>query len=203
MCAGALFPWIRAWAPGRGFFEVSGFEGLAGDAGLILELGAVAAALTWSDRASNSRIAALVAGPFVVGVICLFILRIDYGGVQDYLASLVPRGGYGSILPAFWVAVLGAGVVTIAGGVQLWRARRRLSFNPGVSASSVAGTIGGIVGAIGGFMAGVKIAELFTKGAIAGVSTSILIFLAFPLAFLGAWVGAVGLSSLARSTGRR
>lgn len=202
LTVGALLPWIRAWTPGEGAFEVSGFE-RAGDAGLLLELGAIALVLTWSDRAWTSRITIVVAGPVVLAIASLLVLRIAYGEAGEFLRSLAPAGGYGSILPAFWVTVVGAAVTSVGGGVHLWRARRRLSFSLGVTLPTIAGTIGGVAGAIGGFVAGTRIAELVTAGAIAGVSTSVLILLAFTLAFLGAWVGAVGGSSLVRAARRR
>jgi hypothetical protein len=199
---GALVPWIRAWTPGRGFFDVSGFEG-AGDAGLVLELGAIAFVLTWSDRAWDSRTTILVAGPAILGAACVLVLRIAYGEAETLLRSLEPTGGYGSVQPGFWVTVGGAVVATVAAAIHLWRGRARLSFNIGLTAPAIAGTIGGVAGAVAGFFAGVRIAELFTAGAIAGVSTSVLVLLSFTLAFLGAWVGAVGAAGLARTSRRR
>lgn len=198
---GALLPWIRAWTPGQGFFEVSGFE-RAGDAGLVLELGAIALVLTWSDRAWNSRITILVAGPALLAAACVLVLRIAYGEAATFLRTLEPAGGYGSVLPAFWVTLGGAVTATVAGAIHLWRARGRLSFNIGLTAPVIAGTIGGVAGAIVGFMAGVRIAELLTAGAIAGVSTSVLVLLSFALAFVGAWIGAIGAASLARTSRR-
>ncbi|MBF8289392.1 MAG: hypothetical protein HW391_360 [Chloroflexi bacterium] len=201
MVVGALLPWMQAWLPYQGFFEISGFEG-AGDAGLVLELGLIATALTWSDRAWNSRLAILVAGPVILGVICLLVLRIAYTDATIYLRSLEKYGGYGSLQPAFVATIVGAAIASVAGAVQLRRARRRVSFNLGLTGPTVAGTIGGVAGAIGGFIAGVRIAELITAGDIAGVSTSVLVIMAFSLAFVGAWVGAVGASSLARGARR-
>ena len=201
LAVGALLPWIRAWTPGQGFFEISGFE-RAGDAGLILELGLVAFALTWSDRAWNSRITILVAGPVILGVACVLVLRIAHAEAEEFLRSLEPAGGYGEILPAFWATLGGAGLAAAAGAAHLWWARGRLSFNLGLTAPTIAGTVGGVAGAIAGFIGGTRIAELLTGGAIAGVSTSVLILLSFALAFAGAWVGAVGAASLARSSRR-
>jgi hypothetical protein len=201
MAIGALLPWIQAWTPGQGFFEVSGFE-RAGDAGLVLEIGAIALVLTWSDRAWNSRITILVAGPALLVAACVLVLRIAYGESVTFLRSIEPAGGYGSIQPAFWATVVGAVVATVAGAVHVWQSRGRVSFNLGLTAPALAGTIGGVAGAIGGFIAGTKIAELVTAGAIAGVSTSVLILLAFSLAFVGAWIGAVGAASLARTSRR-
>lgn len=202
LAIGALLPWIRAWTPGQGSFEVSGFE-RAGDAGLVLELGLIALVLTWSDRAWNSRMTILVAGPVVLGIACVLVLRIAYGEAATFLRSLEPAGGYGSVQPGFWVTFGGAAVATVAAVIHVWRSRARLSFNLGLTAAAIAGTVGGVAGAIAGFIAGVRIAELVTAGSIAGVSTSVLVLLAFTLAFVGAWVGAVGGASLARTSRRQ
>jgi len=201
MLVGAILPWMRVWLPYQGFFDVSGFE-RAGDAGLILEFGALALVLTWSDRAWNSRTTILVAGPFLLGVVSVLLLRVAHGDANIYLGSLEPQGGSGSILMPFWVANGGAVLATIAGAVHLWRARARVSFNLGLTVPAIAGTVGGVVGAIGGFLAGARIAEQLTAGAIAGVSSSLLVVLAVLLAFIGGWVGAVGAASLAQSTRR-
>lgn len=201
MMVGALLPWMRAWLPYQGFFEISGFE-RAGDGGLVLELGLVATALTWSDRAWNSRLAVLVAGPVILSFICLLVLRIAHVDGTNYLRSLEKYGGYGSVLPAFVATIVGAAFATVAGAVQLRHARHRVSFNLGLTGQAVAGTIGGVAGAIGGFMAGARIADLITAGEIAGVSTSVLVIMAFTLAFVGAWVGALGAAGLVRTARR-
>lgn len=201
MAAGAVFPWIRGWTPAVGAFEISGFE-RAGDAGLVLELGALAWILTWSDRAWHSRLAILAAGPFVLSAVCVLVLRVAYGDATSYLRSLERFGGYGSVVAPFWIAVVGAVLAALAGGVGAWRARGRVSYSPGITVPAVAGSIGGVLGAVGGFVAGVRIAGLITAGTIAGVSTSVLVLLAFSLAFAGAWIGAVGAASLARTVRR-
>jgi hypothetical protein len=202
MVVGDLLPWLRLWLPYRGFFEISGFEH-AGDAGLVLELSLVILALTFSDQAWNSRTTVLVAGPAIIGAACLFILRNAWADGQSYIRSLDTYGGYGDVLPWFWLAVAGAAVVTIGGAVELWRARGRVSFRVGLTRTVVAGTIGGLAGAVGGFLAGVRISELLTAGDIAVVSTSALVLLAIALAFLGAYVGAVVGAGLARPSSRQ
>ena len=199
MVVGDLLPWMRLWMPYRGFFEASGFE-RAGDAGLVLELALAILALTFSDQAWNSRTTVLVAGPAVIGAICLLVLRNAWADGTSYISSLDIYGGYGDFLPWFWVAVAGAAIVTTGGAIQLWRARGRVSFRIGLTRTTVAGTIGGLAGAVGGFMAGVRIAELFTAGEIAWVSTSAMVLLAFFLGFVGAYVGAIVGASHARST---
>lgn len=202
MLVGDLLPWMRLWMPYRGFFETSGFE-RAGDAGIVLELALVILALTFSDQAWNSRTTVLVAGPVILGAACLFVLRNAWADGSSYIRSLDLYGGYGDFLPWFWIAVAGAVAVTIGGAIALWRARRRLSFRLGLTRTAVAGTVGGIAGAVGGFLAGVRIAELFTAGEIAWVSTSVVVLLSIFLGFLGAYAGAVGGAALARPSRRR
>jgi hypothetical protein len=202
MVIGTLRPWIHGWLPGIGDFTVSGFE-RAGDAAIILELGIVGVVLTGSDRAWNSRITPLVVGPLVIAVGCLLIVRIAWVEATEYLDSLNPRGGHGEILPWFWMTGLGAAVGTLAGAIAVWRARGRLSFNPGLTPSAVAAAVGAVAGAVFGFIAGTRIAELLTAGSIAGVASSVIVIVAVALAFLGAWVGAVGAASLARPSRRQ
>ena len=202
MLVGDLLPWMRLWMPYRGFFETSGFE-RAGDAGLVLELALVILALTFSDQAWNSRTTVLVGGPVVLGAACLLVLRNAWADGSSYIRSLDVYGGYGDFLPWFWVAVAGAAIVTIGGAIHLWRSRRRLSFRLGLTRTAVAGAVGGVAGAVGGFVAGVRMAELLTAGEIAWVSTSALVLLAIFMGFLGAYVGAVGGASLARTSRRQ
>ena len=198
---GTVMPWMLIWQPGRDFFEVSGFE-RAGDAGILLELTLVALALTWSNQAWTSRIAVLVAGPLAVGLVCLALLRVAHMDAMAYFASLDNSGGYGSLLPWFWLAVAGAVVVSAGGAVAAWRARDRVSYRLGLTRSTIGGTIGGVVGAAIGFISGVTIAQLFTEGDLAWVSTSVVVLLSMLLAFLGAWGGARAGASLAGSTRR-
>jgi hypothetical protein len=202
MAAGAVLPWLETWRPYVGVVHVSGFE-RAGDAALVLEAGAVAFVLTWSDRAWSSRTTLLVAGPLVLTITCLLLLRVAYGDGLIYIRSFDAYGGHGSVLPGFWIAAVGAGAATIPAAVHLWQARGRLSFDLGLTVPAVGGAIGGVAGAVGGFMAGVTIAQLFTAGAIAGVVSSVLVPLAIALAFVGGWLGAVGGARLVRSTRRR
>jgi len=191
LLVGSALPWMRVWLPYHGYFDVSGFE-RAGDAGLLLELGAVALVLTWSQAAWHSRITVIVAGPLILGLVCALLLRVANGDANIYLGSLTLQGGKGSILPAFWVANVGATVATIAGAVHLWRARARLSFNIGLTRQAVAGAVGGVGGAVAGFIAGTTIAQLMTAGSIAAVSSSVVVVLGFVLAIIGGWVSAVG-----------
>lgn len=202
MLVGDVMPWFRLWLPGRGFFEVSGFE-RAGDAGLVLELGLVILVLTWADQAWNSRTTLLVAGPLLVGAACVVILRVAWAAGMSHIRSLAGAGGHGSVLPWFWLAVAGAIIVTIGGAIALWRARARVSFRVGVSRSAIGGAIGGVAGAVGGFVAGVQISDLMAGDDIAWVSTSLLVLLSIALGFVGAWIGAIFGAGVARSSGRR
>ena len=169
---------------------------------ILLELALVALALTWSNQAWNSRTAVLVAGPLGVGLVCLALLRVAHTDAMSYFASLENSGGYGSLLPWFWVAVAGAVVVAVGGAAEVWRARGRVSYRIGLTRATVGGAIGGIAGAAIGFIAGVTIAELFTEGDLAWVSTSVVVLLSMSLAFLGAWGGALAGAGLARSLRR-
>jgi len=198
---GTVMPWMLIWLPAREFFVVSGFEG-AGDAGILLELGLVALALTWSSQAWQSRTAVLVAGPLAVGVACLVLLRVAYSDALEYFASLENSGGYGSLLPWFWVAVAGAIVVAVGGAVEVWQARSRVSYKVPLTRGALGGTVGGLAGAGTGFIAGVTIAQLFTAGDLAWVSTSVIVLLSLLLAFLGAWGGAKVGAGIARSIRR-
>lgn len=202
MLIGDVMPWFRLWLPGRGFFDVSGFE-RAGDAGLVLELGLVILVLTWADQAWNSRTTLLVAGPLLLGAACVIVLRVAWTAGMSYIRSLAGSGGYGSVLPWFWLAVAGAIIVTVGGAIALWRARGRLSFRVGVSRVAIGGAIGGVAGAIGGFFAGVQISDLMAGDDIAWVSTSLLVLLSIALAFVGAWIGAAIGAGVARSFGGR
>jgi len=202
LLVGAALPWMRVWLPYQGFFDVSGFE-RAGDAGLLLEFGAVGLVLTWSERAWHSRVTILVAGPFLLGLVSALLLRVAHGDANIYLDSLTPRGGSGSISLPFWAANAGAVLAAVAGAMHVWQARSRLSFNIGLTVPAVTGAMGGVGGAILGFGAGTKIAELLTAGAIAAVSSSVVVVLSFVLAFIAGWVGAVGGARLGGAVRRR
>ena len=167
LLVGAVLPWMRVWLPYEGFFDVTGFE-RAGDAGLLLEFGVVGLVLTWSERAWHSRVTVLVAGPFLLAVASVALLRVAHGDANIYLDSLAPRGGNGSILWPFWAANAGAVLASIAGAAHLWQARSRLSFDIGLTVPAVAGTVGGVAGAVLGFVMGTTIAERLAAGAIAG-----------------------------------
>ena len=197
----ALIPWIHAWRPGVGWYEVSGFEG-AGDGGFALELALLAAVFVWSDRAWGSRMAIIVGAPALLGAASAMLLNDFHQTGVTYLAGLKNSGGHGTFEAPFWVALAGSLVLLVGGGLAVWQARGRLTFADDTRASMVRGgfaAAGGIAGGIGGFVAGTRIAVLLTPGGTTGTTTTVLVLLSIPLAFAGAWVGVLVGASLARS----
>ncbi len=194
---GAMLPFMRIFKPGTGWFDITGFQ-QTGDGGFVLELAIVAGVLVWVDGAWNSRIVALVAGPAVLGAACILILRDFYQTGLVYLEGL---GGHGGFEPGFWLAVAGAVALTAMASTRIWRVRDRLSFRPGATMTSVAGTAGGVAGAVAGFVVGSSITPLLVHGTI-GQASTVAVIAAIALAFLGAWFGAVTASSAARAFGR-
>jgi hypothetical protein len=199
--AGAMLPFMRIFRPGTGWFDITGFE-QTGDGGFVLELAIVAGVLVWIDGAWNSRIAALVAGPTVIGAACVLILRDFYQTGLVYLDGLRGSGGHGGFEPGFWIAVAGAVAITATGAARTWLVRDRLSFRPGATMTSLAGVAGGVVGAILGFVVGSTIAPMLVRGTV-GQTSTMAVIAAIALAFLGAWFGAIAASSAARGLGRQ
>lgn len=184
---GSLLPWIHAFRPGTGWFDVSGFE-QAGDGGIVLELAILAGALVWSNRAWNSRMALVVEAPALLAVTCLAIMRVSYEMGQTFLRLLANAGGQGTYQIGFWLTILGGIVTAVAGAIAIWRARGRLRFSLGGAGRIIAGAVGALVGGAGGFIVGSQIAGLLTQDSVVGAS-AILITLAFALMFVGAWLG--------------
>ncbi|MES2209679.1 MAG: hypothetical protein V4515_05780 [Chloroflexota bacterium] len=189
MILGTLLPWIRAWKPGTGWFDVSGFQ-QAGDGGIVLELAILAGALVWSNRAWRSRMALIIMAPALLGISSLAVMRASYETSTTFLRLLTNAGGYGSFQLGFWLTIAGAAVTVVAGGVAIWHARHRLAISPRGTGRVVAGALGAMVGGVGGFITGSQVADLLTRASAVGAS-AILIALAFTLAFVGAWLGAV------------
>lgn len=198
---GTMFPFLRVFRPGTGWVDITGFE-QTGDGGFVLELALVAAALVWIDGAWNSRVVALVAGPTVLGAAGLLILRDFYQTGLNILDSLRGSGGYGGFEPGFWVAIAGTLALTALGALRTWQVRERLSFRPGATMASMAGVAGGVVGAILGFIIGSTIAPLLVEGTV-GQTSTLAVIAAIALAFLGAWFGAIGATSIVRGFGRQ
>lgn len=187
LIVGSLLPWIHAFRPGRGWFDISGFE-QAGDGGIVLELAILAGALVWSNRAWNSRMALVVTAPALLAITCLAILRVSYDMSLTFLRLLANAGGQGTFQVGFWLTILGGVVTAVAGVIGIWRARGRLRFSLGGAGRIVAGAVGALVGGGGGFIVGSQVADLLTQGSTVGAS-AILITLAFALMFVGAWLG--------------
>jgi subtilisin family serine protease len=197
---GAVLPWIHAWRPGYGWYDMTGFEG-AGDGGFVLELALVAAAFAWSDRAWGSRMLIIVAAPALLGAACALLLRDFHQDGTRYLAGLKNAGGHGTFEAAFWITLAGSLALTAGGVLAVWRARGRIGLAVDTRDALVRGglgAVGGIAGGVGGFIAGTRIVALLMQGATTGAATSVLVLLSMALAFVGAWVGAIGGASLAR-----
>jgi hypothetical protein len=198
---GSAASWIEVWQPGRGWFEVSSFEG-ANDGGIMLELGLLLFGLTWSERASGSRLAILAIAPMIVGLVAVLDLVIAHTAAQSYLDGLAGSGGHGYILPGFWATVGGGVLATLGGAVRLFRIRRSVRWSIGIARTTAGGVAGGIVGAVVGFVAAINFGQRITADALGGVSGSVLILLVIVFGFAGAWIGALAGSSLATSARR-
>lgn len=200
MIVGSLLPWIRAFRPGSGWFDISGFE-QAGDGGIVLEFAIAAGLFVWSNRAWQSRTALIVAAPMILGVASLAVMRLSYDTSTTFLRLLANAGGQGSFQFGFWLTILGALVTIVAGGIGVWRARGRLRISLRGSGRIIVGAVGATAGGVGGFIVGSRIAGLLTHESTVGAS-AILIALAFALAFAGAWLGAIVATSAIRAIQR-
>ena len=187
MIVGSMLPWIRAWRPGTGWFDVSGFQ-QAGDGGIVLEFAIVAGVIVWSNRAWRSQMAVIVVAPSLLGASCLALMRVSYETSATFLRSLINAGGHGTFEFGFWLTIAGSMTLVVAGGVGIWRARKRLRIRPKGTGRIIAGGVGAIAGGVGGFIVGSQIADLLTQGSTVGAS-GLLITLAFGMSFVGAWLG--------------
>jgi hypothetical protein len=201
LVVGSVSDWIEVWLLDRGWFGVSAFQRF-GDGGITLELGIVLFVFAWSERVHGSRLAAFVAAPLVIGIVCVLVLRIAFDDIQQYLDSLSPQGGKGYILPGYWLTLGGAVLATLGGFVRIWRVRREVRWSIGIDRSHVGASAGALVGAIAGFAVGAIIAQLLTSGSIGGVTGSVLVVTALVFGFAGTWLGASAGSRLAASTRR-
>jgi hypothetical protein len=187
MFFGSLLDWVEYWLPGHGWQTVSSFA-RAGDGAIALEIGLIVAAFAWADRVATSRQPVLVAAPLVLGGISLILLKLGWDQAQEYLASLANSGGYGHMLPGFWIALGGAILVTGAGAVRLFRARHAVSFAVSIPPGTGIRVLGGVLGAVAGIGAAVVLGETFVSNAT--VTGSIVTFLSIILGLVGAWLGA-------------
>lgn len=196
---GALLPFMRVWTPGVGWFNVSGFA-RAGDGGWVFEIAIVAAILTWSDRAWNSHVAAVVAAPALLGAGALAILRDFYQDGATYLEAIHNSGGHGTFEVGFWVAVAGSALLMIGGLAAAWQARERVSFRPGArTATTVAAAVGGAAGGAGGFLVATVVTPLLLRGSTVATSSTVVVFVSIILLAVGAWIGATVAAGAVRS----
>ncbi len=196
---GALLPFMRVWTPGVGWFDVSGFA-RAGDGGWVFEVAIVAAILAWSDRAWNSHVPAVVAGPAILGAGALAILRDFYQDGATYLDGIHNSGGHGTFSVGFWLAIAGSALLLLAGLASVWQARRRVSFRPGTrTATTVAAAIGGAAGGVGGFLVATVVTPLLLHGATVATTSTVVVFVSIVLLAVGAWIGATVAAGAVRS----
>ena len=186
LIVGAMLSWLEVFLPGTGWFEMSSFE-RANDGGFCLELGIVALAAAWSDRVAESRQPFVVAAPLLLGVVSVIVMYLGYNDAQTYFHSLKNSGGHGYLLPGYYVAAAGAGLVTLAGMAGVYRARHETRFHFPMSRAGVATMLGGGAGAFIGFGAAVVLGEALDPGAALAGST--VVFLAILLALIGVWIG--------------
>jgi hypothetical protein len=186
---GSLLDWDEAWMPYREWFTESSFQH-AGDGIFTLELGILLFAVAWSERLTVARHALAVSGPLVIGVVALATLRAAEGDLAIYLHSLERYGGYGHLLPGFWVTVGGATIAVLAGTVRVWRLRHETRYRLGIGTRAIVATVAGVGGAIGGFLAATTVGQAATAGQMAAVNASVLILLGLLGALGGAWLGA-------------
>jgi hypothetical protein len=184
---GSLLDWVEYWLPGHGWQTLSSFT-RAGDGAIALEIGLIVAAFAWADRVATSRYPVLVAAPLVLGVVSLIVLKLGFDQAQEYLAGLTNSGGHGDMLPGFWMALGGAGLVTIAGAIRLFRARREVSFSVSIPPGTAIRVLGGVLGAVAGIASAVVLGETF--GTNATITGSAVTLLSIVLGLIGAWLGA-------------
>lgn len=184
---GSLLSWLEVFQPGHGWTDISSFA-RAGDGAITLEIGLVIGLLAWADRTSTSRIPALVALPLVLGVASLVLMKLGYDGAEEYLASLANGGGYGYLLPGFYIALVGAVLATGAGAAAVLRARHNVNFAVQVRRTTLAPVIGGFLGVVLGMLTAVVLAEEFgTNPTTTGSAVTLLLIV---LAIAGGWLGA-------------
>ena len=185
--AGSLLSWIEFYLPGHGWSDVSSFQG-AGDGAITLELGLIIAVLAYADRVSESRLPVAVLLPLVLGLAALMVMKLGWDDAQAFLASLKHGGGYGYLLPGFWIALVGAVLAVAGGAIAVYRVRNEVRFQVQVSRSTGVSVLGGAVGAVVGIGAAIVLGEDF--GTNATVTGSAVTFLSIILGIVGAWLGA-------------
>jgi hypothetical protein len=183
---GSLLDWIEVFQPGHGWTSISSFA-RAGDGAITLELGLIIGLIAWADRTATSRLPALIALPLVLGIASLLLMKLSFDSAQELLASLANGGGYGYLLPGFYVALAGALLATGLGAAAVLRARRHVSFTFEVRRATLAPILGGAVGAVLGMLAAVVLGENFgTDPTTTGSAVTLLVIV---LAIVGGWLG--------------
>jgi hypothetical protein len=183
----SALPWTEIWLPGHGFQEISSFE-RSGDGAITLVLGMILAGVAWGDRVAETRIPALVLLPLVLGVASLALVKFGYDQAQGYIASLHGGGGYGYMLPGFYLSLAAAAVSAVAGAIHVVRVRRDVSFRVNVTSGTLLTIGSGLAGAVIGIGAAVVIGEDFSTNPT--VTGSIVTFLSILFGLVGAWLGA-------------
>jgi hypothetical protein len=182
----SALPWTETWLPGHGFEDISSFQ-RSGDGAITLVLGMIVAALAWADRVAETRIPGLVVLPVVLGLASLALVKFGYDQSQGYIASLAGGGGYGYMLPGFYLSLAAAGVTVVAGAIHVARVRHEVSYRVSVTAETLLSIGSGVVGAIVGIGAAVVIGEDFSSNPT--VTGSAVTFLSILLGLVGAWLG--------------
>jgi len=175
LVVGSAMDWAQVWLPGYGFQEVSSFE-RAGDGAIALVLGIIIAAISWSDGVATSRVSVAVVLPLALGLAALACVKLGWDQDQAYIASLANAGGYGSMLPGFWLTLAAAILAVLGGAAHLFQLRREVSFAVSLSSATLT-TIG----------AAVVIGEDFSTNPT--VTGSAVTFLSIILGLVGAWLG--------------
>jgi len=184
---GSLLSWIEAFQPGLGWTDISSFA-RAGDGAITFELGLIIGLIAWADRTATSRIPAIIALPLILGLASLVLMKLGFDSAEEYLASLAHGGGYGYLLPGFYIALAGAVLATGAGAAAVLRARRHVSFAIEVRRQTLAPILGGALGAVMGMVAAVVLGEDFgTDPTSTGSAVTLLVII---LAIVGGWLGA-------------
>ena len=187
LVVGSVTDWAQVWLPGYGLQQVSSFE-RAGDGAIALVLGIVLIAVTWSDGLATSRIPAVVLLPLGLGVAALACVKLGFDQDQAYIASLAGAGGYGSMLPGFWLTLAASVLAVVGAAAHVARLRREVRFSVRMSSASLTTIGAGVAGAVIGIGAAVVIGEDFSTNPT--VTGSAVTFLSIILGLVGAWLGA-------------
>lgn len=198
LIVGSALDWAQVWLPGYGFQDVSSFE-RAGDGAITLVLGIIITAISLSDGMATARVPAVVILPGVLGLAALACVKLGWDQDQSYIASLAGAGGYGSMLPGFWLTLVAAALAFAGGAAHVYRTREHVSFSVRVTSGTLTTIASGVVGAVVGIGAAVVIGEDFSTNPT--VTGSAVTFLSILLGLVGAWLGSkIGRAFIGGST---